>query len=173
MTGKGRNYLLWHMAQFGTLRPLFVLPLHGSMSPSIRRWRCLGPLKPIMVLLTFRAPQHSWNPKQFFFPSLQGGERAPKVPHFLALGQVWMEAKPQSKFELSSSAQGWSHHVPLEILTIWKGPQLEGGWRLWPKHSGDTLCPFPAPGTYRGTELPLRTPGLGQQWSQKRMLAVS
>lgn len=158
------------MAQFGTLRGLFALPLHVSTSPSIRRCRCLGPLKPRMVLLTFRAPS---TVEIFFFPSLQGGEKAPKVPHFLALGQVWMEAKPQSKFELSSSAQGWSHHVPLEILTIWKGPQLEGGWRLWLKHSGDTLCPLPDPGTYRGTELPLRTPGLGQQWSQKKMLAIS
>lgn len=68
-----------------------------------------------------------WESETIFFPSLPGGERAPTVPHFLALGQVWMEAKPQSKFELTSSAQGLSHQVPLEILTIWKGPQLEGG----------------------------------------------
>lgn len=61
-----------------------------------------------------------------FFSSLQGGKRASKVPHFLALGQVQMAAEPQSKFELTSSAQGLSHQVPSAALTIWKGTQLEG-----------------------------------------------
>lgn len=55
---------------------------------------------------------------QNIFSSLQGGKRASKVPHFLAVGHVSMEAKPQSK--------DLSHQVPSASLAICEGLQLEG-----------------------------------------------
>lgn len=40
-----------------------------------------------------------------FFSSLKRGERAIKVPHVLALGQVSMEAKPQSNVKFTNWVQ--------------------------------------------------------------------
>lgn len=103
------------MAQFGTLHRLFALPLHVSMSPSIRRWRCLGPLKPIMVLLTFRDPQHGWNPKHFFFfLPFKEGKGHPKCPIFWLWAKCGWTLSP--KANLSSAVR----HRAGAITSLWK-----------------------------------------------------
>lgn len=99
------------MAQFGTLRGLFALPLHVSTSPSIRRCRCLGPLKPRMVLLTFRAPS---TVEIFFFLPFKEGKRHPKCPIF------WLWAKCGWKLSPKASLSSAARHRAGAITSLWE-----------------------------------------------------
>lgn len=95
--------MLRPMTQLAPLRPL-CLALHFSISSSTGRQRYL-------CLETNKDSTHiegstAWLRSRIIFsPSLKGGERASKVPHVLAPGQVSMEAKPQSNVKLTNWAQ--------------------------------------------------------------------
>lgn len=129
-------------------------------------------LKQIMILLTFRAPQHGWGPKQFFFLPLKEGKGHPKCH------MSWLPAKLQwqlsPKAILSSPApHRLSHRALSAALTICKGPQLEGCWPRGLKCSRDMLWPFPEPAPPGWTEWLRRPRRRGRQRNQKRLLAVN
>ena len=109
-----------------------------------------------MLLLSFRAPQHTWSPKQVFDLPLKEGKGRAKCHTFWALGQVSADAEPQSYSELTNctgleltSPFYRTHH--LGRSANWKAADNRG----WHTASGEARRgPPPEPGPHRGTELP-------------------
>lgn len=101
------------MIQFGRLCPLRFAPLQLADGEPITPERANAS--------TVSAPQHRRSPKQAFLP-LEEGKRRAKC-HFWALGQVSVDAEPQSHSELTNSAPGWSSDPVHTCITTWEGPQ--------------------------------------------------
>lgn len=108
MTGKGGTEELRQTAQCGTWCPLFALPLHCSISPSVSRWRCLCPLQQITILLTLRAPRRGWNPKQFFFLPFKEGKGHPKCPIFWLCAKCGWKLSPKASLSSRVQHRAWA-----------------------------------------------------------------
>lgn len=144
------------MIQFGRLCPL-------RFATAISRWRGLCPLKELMLLQSFSAPQHRWSPKQAFSLPLKEGKGRAKCHTFRALGQVSVDAEPQSHSELTNSAPGWSWQAPSAALTTWEGPQAA---RLLTTAADTQRAERPAGPSQRDWIT-------RRHWSQERMLAAN